>query len=500
MIGDSVAFLAAADHGPEVVYDAEHFFDGYAPEPRLRAADHPRRRRGRGPLDRPLRHQRRDPPRAGRRGRRPPSARPSRRAGRHPHPQRRRAGRRQHPGGDPLRRRPGPGHDQRHRRALRQRRPLQRDRQPRPEVRGLRAAEAREPGAPDRGLALRLRAGQPELPHRPALRRRRAPSPTRAGCTSTASARSSSSYEHIDPGLVGNERRVLVSELSGRSNIAEKLAEHGLEHDNALMARVLDRVVRTWRTRATSSRPPRRRFVLLVEKEAGRYRRWFERLHYHVSVEARDGGVADHRGDRQAPDRRRRRAHRQRGRRPGQRPRRRPPQGARAPLPPAPRDEPGRLQGPRHQRPRRHRRPRPRRHREPRRPTTSGAPSASPRTSSRRAGWPWSTPSSTSSRRTPGAGRSAAAQARDESRDRRLLDPRRAEDTPMDAENSCCSAPTGSGSSTASAGVPERHAGRPRRPEAPGRRQPTCRAPQEPMTEAERDRWRADSRSVGLSM
>ncbi len=33
-------------------------------------------------------------------------------------------------------------------------------------------------------------------------------------------ARTTASYEHIDPQLVGNERRVLVSELSGRSNIA----------------------------------------------------------------------------------------------------------------------------------------------------------------------------------------------------------------------------------------------------------------------------------------
>src|SRR5207302_7645500 len=53
--------------------------------------------------------------------------------------------------------------------------------------------------------------------------------------------KNAASYEHIDPGLVGNERRVLVSELSGKSNIAEKLEEYGLEQDSAPMARVLDR-------------------------------------------------------------------------------------------------------------------------------------------------------------------------------------------------------------------------------------------------------------------
>lgn len=36
-------------------------------------------------------------------------------------------------------------------------------------------------------------------------------------------------YEHIQPELVGNRQRVLLSDLSGRSNILYKLKEHGLE-------------------------------------------------------------------------------------------------------------------------------------------------------------------------------------------------------------------------------------------------------------------------------
>ncbi len=38
-------------------------------------------------------------------------------------------------------------------------------------------------------------------------------------------------YQHIDPGLVGNEARVLVSELSGRGNVLAKAREFGLELD-----------------------------------------------------------------------------------------------------------------------------------------------------------------------------------------------------------------------------------------------------------------------------
>ena len=37
------------------------------------------------------------------------------------------------------------------------------------------------------------------------------------------------SYEHIDPELVGNSRRLLVSELAGGSSIAGKAAEYGID-------------------------------------------------------------------------------------------------------------------------------------------------------------------------------------------------------------------------------------------------------------------------------
>ena len=93
-----------------------------------------------------------------------------------------------------------------------------------------------------------------------------------------------SSYEHIEPSTVGNERRILVSELSGKSNVAEKLGEHGLEGDPALMARVLDRV-QDLENEGYQFEAAEASFVLLVEKIAGRYAPRFERLSYRVSVE-----------------------------------------------------------------------------------------------------------------------------------------------------------------------------------------------------------------------
>jgi 2-isopropylmalate synthase len=95
--------------------------------------------------------------------------------------------------------------------------------------------------------------------------------------------KSAASYEHIDPARVGNERRVLVSELSGKSNIAEKLGAYGLEHDSALMARVLDRV-QVLENEGYQFEAAEASFLLLVERLAGREPSWFERLGYHVSV------------------------------------------------------------------------------------------------------------------------------------------------------------------------------------------------------------------------
>jgi 2-isopropylmalate synthase len=53
-----------------------------------------------------------------------------------------------------------------------------------------------------------------------------------------------STYEHIDPEVVGNQRRVLVSDLSGRSNITYKLNEKGLDQrlDDKARRQLLDRI------------------------------------------------------------------------------------------------------------------------------------------------------------------------------------------------------------------------------------------------------------------
>ncbi|HUO06348.1 MAG TPA: citramalate synthase, partial [Candidatus Binataceae bacterium] len=51
----------------------------------------------------------------------------------------------------------------------------------------------------------------------------------KAGLHVSGIQRNARTYEHIDPALVGNDRRVLLSELSGRANIAYKAREFGID-------------------------------------------------------------------------------------------------------------------------------------------------------------------------------------------------------------------------------------------------------------------------------
>jgi len=58
----------------------------------------------------------------------------------------------------------------------------------------------------------------------------------KGGIHVSAVMKESAAYEHVDPAVVGNARRVLVSELSGKSNILYKAAERGLKIDKSSAA------------------------------------------------------------------------------------------------------------------------------------------------------------------------------------------------------------------------------------------------------------------------
>jgi 2-isopropylmalate synthase len=104
-----------------------------------------------------------------------------------------------------------------------------------------------------------------------------------------AVAKAAESYEHIPPEAVGNSRRVLVSELSGRSNIAALVTRPDVKNDRAILDKVLAEVCRLenagWQFEAAGAS-----FDLLVDRLAGTFQPLFTRDHYNVDVESRGEG------------------------------------------------------------------------------------------------------------------------------------------------------------------------------------------------------------------
>ena len=97
--------------------------------------------------------------------------------------------------------------------------------------------------------------------------------------------RLASSYEHIDPASVGNERRILVSELSGRSNIAAAADRLKIDADDELMRTVLARVVDLEHA-GYQFEAAEASFELLVKQCAGTFEPHYALDHYRVNIES----------------------------------------------------------------------------------------------------------------------------------------------------------------------------------------------------------------------
>src|SRR5438552_1691766 len=98
-------------------------------------------------------------------------------------------------------------------------------------------------------------------------------------------------YEHITPEAVGNSRKVLISELSGVSNIATKAGKKfDLENDKATLRRVLEKV-QELENEGFQFEAAEASFELLMRKQIGRYRAFFALDHYRIVVLKTDGAV-----------------------------------------------------------------------------------------------------------------------------------------------------------------------------------------------------------------
>jgi 2-isopropylmalate synthase len=96
-------------------------------------------------------------------------------------------------------------------------------------------------------------------------------------------------FEHVDPAAVGNRRDLLVSELSGRGTVLEKADEAGLSLADDAAARVLERV-KGLEHEGYQFEAADASFELLIRKETGDYEPLFVLESWRVMVEQRADG------------------------------------------------------------------------------------------------------------------------------------------------------------------------------------------------------------------
>ncbi len=111
----------------------------------------------------------------------------------------------------------------------------------------------------------------------------------KGGVHVSAIRRHPESYEHVRPTLVGNESRVVVSELSGRSNVLSKAEEFGLEVSSDHGGRVLEKI-KELESKGFAYEAAEASVALLMARHQTDYQPPFEVLDFHASVERRRGG------------------------------------------------------------------------------------------------------------------------------------------------------------------------------------------------------------------
>lgn len=108
----------------------------------------------------------------------------------------------------------------------------------------------------------------------------------KGGLHANAAQKVARSYEHIDPALVGNRTRVLVSDMAGRSSLALKAKELGIELDEkrpemkGLIEELKEREFRGYEYEAADAS-----FRLLVAKHVGQTKAFFAVESYRVIIE-----------------------------------------------------------------------------------------------------------------------------------------------------------------------------------------------------------------------
>ncbi len=114
----------------------------------------------------------------------------------------------------------------------------------------------------------------------------------KAGMHAAGVAADASTFEHLDPTLVGNERDILASELSGKATIRSQAERAGLELDDTAAAAAVERLKQR-EHRGYHYEAAQASFELLLRREAGVYEPLFELESFRVTTQKREGGTVE---------------------------------------------------------------------------------------------------------------------------------------------------------------------------------------------------------------
>jgi len=111
----------------------------------------------------------------------------------------------------------------------------------------------------------------------------------KGGVHVAAMRRSAQSYQHINPEKVGNKMRVVVSDLSGRGNIISKAEEHDVRvESNADVMTVLNEV-KELEAQGFSFEAAEASVAMMLKRQQSDYKPPFELVDFFVNVEHRQG-------------------------------------------------------------------------------------------------------------------------------------------------------------------------------------------------------------------
>ncbi|BAV59271.1 (R)-citramalate synthase [Endomicrobiia bacterium] len=118
----------------------------------------------------------------------------------------------------------------------------------------------------------------------------------KAGIHVSAIERNPETYEHISPALVGNKRRILISDLSGKSNIMSKFNEMGMgikDTDDGNASEKIKKVIEIVKEKENNGYQYENAdasFFLITKKALGSFKPFFSLVCYRLMVEKDSDG------------------------------------------------------------------------------------------------------------------------------------------------------------------------------------------------------------------